>query len=239
MTAGRAVVVGVVVAMPSEARAFTGSAAAVRSLVRFSEEGVLLYVGGVGGDRARAAADRLLGSGARALVSFGTAGGLEPSLAPGTVLVPERVVAAGGARFATDEAWAGRIRGRLRCASGAIAESPRVLGSPLEKRDLFLATSARGVDMESAAVAAAALQAGVPFVAVRAICDAASLAIPPAALRAVDPFGRLRPTRLLAALVRSPGEIAGLLSLSSAAAAAHAALRAVVRTLGRRLVGPS
>jgi hypothetical protein len=42
--------------------------------------------------------------------------------------------------------------------------------------------------------------------------------------------------RLLVSLVRSPGEIAGLLRLSSAAAAAHAALRAIVRTLGRRLV---
>ena len=42
-------------------------------------------------ERARAGAERLLAEGAGALVSFGIAGGLDPVLMPGDLVLPERV----------------------------------------------------------------------------------------------------------------------------------------------------
>ena len=46
--------------------------------------------------------------------------------------------------------------------------------------------------MESAAVIAVAHQAGIPFVAIRAIADRADVMVPQSVLTSLDPFGRLR-----------------------------------------------
>ncbi len=54
-----------------------------------------------GGDPARAlsGAARLVAEGARALLSFGIAGGLDPALDPGDLVVADTVVAPGGERW--------------------------------------------------------------------------------------------------------------------------------------------
>ena len=52
----------------------------------------LVEVSGGGEERARAAAHSLLERGASALVSWGVAGGLDPELEPGSVVLPDAVV---------------------------------------------------------------------------------------------------------------------------------------------------
>src|ERR1700744_2876811 len=53
--------------------------------------GFLVAAGGGWPEGAHRAAERLIGQGAEALVSFGLAGGLEPDARPGTLLVPKAV----------------------------------------------------------------------------------------------------------------------------------------------------
>ncbi len=83
---------------------------------------------------------------------------------------------------------------------------------------------AAGVDMESHLVGAAAERAGRPFIVIRAICDPAGEALPPAAMVAVKPNGSTSLPRLFASILRHPGQVPALNRLARAAQAAEKTL---------------
>jgi len=58
--------------------------------------------------------------------------------------------------------------------------------------------------MEAAAVACVAHEAGVPFLAIKAVCDPAGRALPACAPRLLRADGRVRVAALLATLARGP-----------------------------------
>lgn len=66
------------------------------------------------------------------------------------------------------------------------------------------ATGAAGVDMESAAVAAVAEAAGVPFLVLRVVLDRADQSLPSAILAAVNEIGQPRLAPMLYGLARYP-----------------------------------
>ena len=83
---------GVVVALASEARALgptmpRGGDPPLSELALLGE-GSLLALSGIGGAAAAAAAQALVDSGVSALMTFGMAGGLDPALKPGSVVIP-------------------------------------------------------------------------------------------------------------------------------------------------------
>src|SRR5439155_10300683 len=98
------------------------------------------------------------------------------------------------------------VRGRIHTVDGPVL-------TPAEKAELFRKTGALAVDMESTAIRAAAQQAGVPFIAIRAISDAADEAIDPAVLNLVDPYGKARAWAVFSTLLRRPRLLAQLLRL--------------------------
>ena len=176
---------------------------------------------------ARAAAGRLAAEGVMALVSFGLAGGIDPALPPGTLLVPVAVVGR-GTRWATDPALAAALGGATRQALVAAEE---IVATRAAKTRLWRETGCAGVDLESGAVAAVARDRGLPFAVLRAICDPGTQRLPPAALAALDAEGRIAIGRVLAALARHPGQLADLLALAREAARARRALAARVAAL--------
>ncbi len=169
---------------------------------------------------AEAAAERLVARGATAQVSFGLAGGLDPALLPGAIIIPAEVVENGQA-WRTDRALSDRFGGvmPLRALSASA-----ILATPEQKRAARHATFAVTVDLESGAVARVAARHGLPFAVVRAVCDPAGFTLPPLALAALDSGGRIAAGRVIAALLRRPGQIPALLALSGHAAQARAAL---------------
>ena len=185
---------GVVVALAAEARPLAGRRLRPGESVQVGDGTVCLA--GMGRDRARAAAQRLVAGGATGLVSWGSGGGLDPELAPGTVVVAEAVVAVDGRAWPVDAGWRGRlvegVADHLPIAGGRVAEATTVLGVA-EKATLFRATGASLCDMESVAVAQVAAAAHLPFLAVRAVADPAGAAVAAGAVAAVDSDGRLRP----------------------------------------------
>jgi adenosylhomocysteine nucleosidase len=179
---------------------------------------------GIGGgttEGAVRAARRLIAAGATGIVSFGFAGGLDPTLSAGTLVVAEAVSANGNVWPAdrTLSRCLGGITGHL--ALGL----DRVVASADEKRHLNRKTGAALVDMESGAVASVAAEAGVPFAVLRAICDPADRALPPAALVALNSAGRVAAIRLAMSILAGPGQLGALLGLARDAAVARRALR--------------
>jgi adenosylhomocysteine nucleosidase len=166
------------------------------------------------------AATRLIAEGATALVSFGLAGGLDPALRPGTVIIPS-VVLSDGQPLSADAVLAKRFGG---FTGHTILAGPAVVADAAEKRRLHAATLAHAIDMESGAVARVAEAYGLPFVVVRAICDPSERDLPPAALVALDPEGGIGLLAVLRSVLRQPGQFRGLLLLARDAALARRAL---------------
>jgi adenosylhomocysteine nucleosidase len=237
--------IGIVSALAAEARTLGPAARQGAELHRLAD-GALLAVSGIGEGAAAAAARRLVLAGATALVSFGMAGGLDPALICGAVLLPEEVVAHDGAAVsATATEWRQRLRAALPAAfiacGGRLLTSERPVATPDAKASAWRESRAAAVDMESAAIAQVARQARLPFIALRVIVDTASDQLP-AAVIAASSGGQLRLGRLFAALLRAPSDVGGLIRLSARYRIAMRVLAAVVApgsaTRGALIGGP-
>ncbi len=201
-----------------------------------------MRLSGIGPERAYLAAKALLDNGATALLSWGSAGGLDPRLAAGSLVLPKEVIGADHSAYQTDAAWhvrlCIRLKGHIDFHTGPLSESPVVLATWTEKADLFRRSGAIAVDMESAAVARAAQEAPVPFLVVRAIADSADMAIPAGALRAIGPHGGLHLSRLLQGASRHPSQLIELVRLGRAFHAAQVTLAGVASLAGTTLLAP-
>jgi adenosylhomocysteine nucleosidase len=206
--------IGFVVGLTAEARLPRGG-------------GFMVGVGGGTPAGAAAAAQALLAQGAAGLVSFGLAGGLDPALPPGAILVPGQVVE-GEASFACDPALIAWLGG---ATAAAMLAGANIAATAAQKSALFAATRAAGIDLESGAVARVAAAAGIPFAVLRAVADPAARTLPPAASAALDAAGKINMSAVLASLLRHPGQLPALLALAGDAARARAALAAKLRRL--------
>lgn len=204
--------VGIVAALASEARAFAPAAPTARAgeVVRL-EDDALLTVSGMGWDGAQAAAQRLARAGATALASVGTAGGLDPALRCGTVLVPREVLALEGQPLVPHAPWRAAVLAALprdcQVSEGALLTSGDPIGSRLEKAIAWRESGCVAVDMESAAVARFAASAAVPFVVLRVIVDTAGDELPEPVV-AASRAAKLALGRLLWRLALTPWNIA-------------------------------
>jgi adenosylhomocysteine nucleosidase len=206
-------------------------------------QGGLIFLSGMGADRARLAARTLLENGATALVSWGFAGGLDPNLSPGSLILPAAILAMDQSIHRVDPAWhealGSRLKPHLGFGSGLLAESPGILASREERAALFHRTGATAVDMESASVALVAEESGVPLLVIRAITDTTQRGIPRALLNSIDEFGRLRLSRFLPGLTRHPAELLALFPLGRNYRVARATLAKVALRAASNLFCPS
>jgi hopanoid-associated phosphorylase len=180
-------------------------------------------------DGARSAARRLLDAGATHLLSFGLAGGLDPALAPGTLLLPERLLTLRGESFRVDATWhaaALALLAALKPVTAPSVGSYDAVSSTANKAAIFAQTRAVAVDMESHVLAQAA--PSLPLLIVRVVADGAFDTLPPAALVAIRPNGSTDPLAVLGSVLRRPGQLPHLLRLGRAAQAAEKTLRAAV-----------
>lgn len=232
---------GIVAAMVAEARILAKGSIAAGEWTHLPE-GAMLILSGIGPNRARLATQTLLENGATALVSWGFAGGLGPGLSPGSLILPETIIAADQSLYYVDPVWHERLSSQLKkyvdFYKGSLAESTAVLAICAEKAILFHRTGAIAVDMESASIAAIAKEAGVPFMVIRAITDPAEMAIPRCALNSIDEFGRVRLSRLLRRLARRPGELLALVRLGRNYRIARASLATVALHARSNLLCP-
>ena len=192
------------------------------------DAGPLVEVSGIGDTRAENAARRLVERGATALVSWGVAGGLDPNLRPGTVILPDTVLGGEGQRWEVDLEWRNRLLeragDRVVTSTVPLYHSASVILTANDKRTIHDRFGAGGVDMESAAVARVALANDIPWIAVRVVIDAADQDLPAAILAAIGDDGRLPVVSIIGFLLR-PRYWRPLIALGFAGAAAGRSMR--------------
>ena len=225
--------VGVLTGIAAERRII---AAAARNVV----PAPVIACAGANVARARREVRRLRDAGAQALLSFGLAGGLDPAVPTGTLIVGNAVVDPSGESTATDSAWRDRVIDAVAAAGldpliGSIAGSDRLIDDAAAKQALGRRTAAVAVDMESHVLADAARASGVPLLIVRTIADTASRTLPRAALDSIGPTGRTRLARIGVQVLARPGDVPSLLRLGREAATALATLRRLARAAGPAL----
>lgn len=187
-----------------------------------------IRIAGADAARAHLAARAMIDSGATALMSFGIAGALDPKLVPGDLVIASGIIGPDGETVSVDSPWAARltrlVESQCRVISADLAGSGGRVATTAEKDEMFRATGAIAVDMESFAVGQAARDGGATFCAVRAIADPAQREIPSWAAGAISSTGKTRPMAVLTGMFSRSGQIGNLARLARDSQAAKASL---------------
>jgi adenosylhomocysteine nucleosidase len=194
---------GWVVALPAEAHSLGMRGMHPGDCARWRDGWIA--VSGIGPYNAMRAAERLLACGVARLANWGVAGALDATLAAGDVLIADRVrYACEDSGFTTDadasDRLATALSRALRVRRGTLWSAAQPVATHAEKQALAERSGAIAVDMEAAPVAAVALRAELPFVAVKAICDPAARELPAGIVRALDGADEGWSPRMVAAI---------------------------------------
>ncbi|KGB91738.1 phosphorylase superfamily protein [Burkholderia cepacia] len=181
-------------------------------------------------DRLERALTDATARGCAGIVSFGTAGGLAPDLAPGALVIASAIDGPFG-RVETDAGWSTRLVAALhdtplwaRVARGTVAAVGAPVVGEQDKASLHRAKGALAVDMESHIAAAFAAARGVPFAVCRAIVDPAWRTLPRAATAGLRDDGSTAILPILRELLKQPSQLGPLLQVASDARAARTTL---------------
>lgn len=193
----------VVVGMQSEAKAARGSNTEV-------------ITGAMREDELRAKLAALDTSKVGALISFGVAGGLDPSVKVGDMVVPDTIIYNNRTWRASPE-LSREIRLKLERA-GIFAHRGPIVGvegltqGRADWREQFRRTTgADAVDMETHIAAEFAESRDIPFTAIRAISDTVGQTLPPAAMLPLNENGGVRMNLVIGSILWNPGQIGDLI----------------------------
>lgn len=155
-------------------------------------------------------------SSVRGVISFGVAGGLDPALRSGDIVIATEVVAGdlrwlAGLEFSQSLMGEGDI-GNSRVFRGGLVGVEQVVAQQSGKAALRRETGASAVDMESHIAADYAEKSGLPFAAIRVISDPATRALPAIATAAIKPDGNIDLGKVLLGLARDPSTLSALVS---------------------------
>lgn len=204
--------------------------AGLRKEARAAGAGRVCVLSGADGATLRARLGALDPRSYAGVVSFGLAGGLDPALAPGDLVIGARAVAPGALYDAApafvDHLAAGARAAGLAFICGAVAGVDALAMTPAAKAALRARTRADVVDMESHIAGDFAARARLPFAMVRVVCDPAERALPPAAARAITPAGAVALAVVLREVARAPASLGALARAARDSRAAFKTLKA-------------
>lgn len=224
-------VLGLVVALSTEARALLGRGTwrkfdgwPLRHGRLKDGSKILCVLSGVGMDQAHLASRWLTGQGVSVLASMGISGGLHPDIKPGALIIAESVLELleSGNGGKTNLVWASQnscaeylhkvLAGKgFELHLGKVISTRQAVLTSEGKKSLYQKSGALAVDMECAAVAHSAREAGIPFFALRAVCDPCEQTIPPDISNSLNENGQIKPWFIMRKLLRRPSLVKDLL----------------------------
>lgn len=227
-------IIGVVTALKSEASCLVDKRFPLYQVVDIGDR-TSLCLSSIGSSAARGAALKLCGQNINALVSFGVAAALDDKLIPGDLVLPEAIMMDGEV-LPVDMEWRDRLHGimskHVTVTSGVLTSCEAPLTTRAQKLALGEATGACAADMESAAVAKVAADAGISFLAIRAIVDPLEFSPPEALMGAVYPDGSVDAIQLIKLVLNRSVSIVTLIHLALGMHVARSALTEVVQKTG-------
>jgi adenosylhomocysteine nucleosidase len=171
--------------------------------------------------------EMLIAQGVSGLVSLGIAGGLDPRLVRGDLVISGTVVDADGRHYVGDPDWLRQaLVAQPRAFAGHVYASDVIVDTTERKHQLFNSLNVLSADMESHHVARAAERHGLPFIVVRAISDIATEVLPAALGAGVDEDGRTQIAPILLALLTGRLSLPKVIQAGRSASRALQALRA-------------
>lgn len=249
---------GIIVAMPSEARLIFGKRQWIVEkgfrLARIGKaqgQDFICLISGAGPENSSKGATFLIEAGASELVSTGVCGALDPGLNSGSLIISDSsimekmdlaektydlsmrrtVKKSHLLKFAEEKGYHKKPHKII------TVESP--VSDIITKRELRHRTGAVAVDMESAGVYEAASHAGLPFCAVRSICDSAHDKLPEQVLRCLRDDGTINLAGIAAACIKEPPLIKELLAMRNSYRQATCSLRKFWEMVFNKNIGQS
>lgn len=203
--------IGVLCALPFEAGLFK-----VLTYAQ-NDSTFLIHTTGMGAERAKRGVEFLIKQSVTAIVSFGTAGGLDPSLQPGQLIIPDQILDEKKNIFLTDislkKIMEQKFKSHLPIMNRAILQTDHIITSILHKKNLFSQYEAAAVDMESVSIAAAAKNAALPFAAARVIFDTATMCLPHWLPHVLNDNGSLQKMKFIKQAILHPDTWGSLFNL--------------------------
>lgn len=216
-------IVGVITGVRTEAEALRPIAG--------HPDGPILRYSGARPIVAEASVDELLNLEVDGLLSFGSAGGLDPAFEPGELVVANQVIGGSNGSWQCDTNWVEQLEQRLNISSKPVYGSDTMV-SVAKKQELHTQTSACAVDMESHIVAKKASEKGIPFAVLRAVVDPHDFEIPGWVSDSIRPNGTVSLLPIISGMCMFPWHIGRLASLGANNKRAMNSLGGAVGILG-------
>lgn len=175
----------------------------------------VLAISGIGEERAYKTAKEILGlfPDARAYVSVGLSASLVPGLSPGDIVGASEIVTP-ASPFNTYPCDPGLLDAvsKIKFRTGKFVAASKTVTTSLEKREIARSSGAIALDMESGGAARASVEAGVPFISIRAISDGLDEDLP-VDFNLLMRDGKMRWGRFIVYFMTHPAKIKPLMRL--------------------------
>jgi adenosylhomocysteine nucleosidase len=219
--------IAIVAALPEEARALGRCLRERRRLPQgrgtigqIGRQEVALLVTGDGARRAAEGLEQLVAAAPlRGVIGIGFAGALSEGLDSGALIVARGIVTATGPLPPPHPGWVARARENCGAAEVTIVSVPTLLVAAEQKAEArsCVATGPAAADLESAAWAAAASRAGIPYLILRVVTDTADEGLPPILAKSLRDDGSVDRIRLVRSALLRPSSIRPLLRMAGRA----------------------
>lgn len=193
---------------------------------------VAIVESGIGLDRARRATHAAIDAfNPQWIISAGFAGGLDPALSRGSLILAENVQLYGTTQPAIQLGLSMVSEPANKIFTGSIVTVPQIVRTTQEKQAVFETTKALAAEMETWGVAEACRTRHCRMISIRVISDDAKTNLPPEIMTVSGPTGSVRAGALVGAILNRPGSVSDLWSLRESALQSSERLSAFVQSV--------